>query len=191
MERARRAREAAFLVGTRCRELSTLARDFLRRARAGPQGQGLGRAGTRLEVEPLQTVRTAIGMPRPPLRRSRLKARIAAAYGTVRVLEQELRAASSALALGQGDMASCAAYVGRDASRYFSGKPGLSRVYPGFTWVLGRHPPVGRAVLAPARCTPLSVRGLARGTCRGVPPPPSCSHVLREWGRLGARGGGV
>ena len=41
-------------------------------------------------------------MPRPPLRRSRLKARIAAAHGTVRVLEQELRAASSALALGDG-----------------------------------------------------------------------------------------
>ena len=72
-------------------------------------------------------------MPRPPLRRSRLKARIAAAYGTLRVLEQALRAASSALALGQGDMASCAAYVGRDASRYFSGKPGLLQVYPGFT----------------------------------------------------------
>ena len=68
-------------------------------------------------------------MPRPPLRRSRLKARIAAAHGTVRVLEQELRAASSALALGQGDMASCAAYVGRDASRYFSGKPGLLQAY--------------------------------------------------------------
>ena len=54
-------------------------------------------------------VRTAIGMPRPPLRRSRLKARIAAAHGTVRVLEQALRAVSSALALGEGDMASCAA----------------------------------------------------------------------------------
>ena len=38
-------------------------------------------------------------MPRPPLRRSRLKARIAAAHGTLRVLEQALRAASSALAL--------------------------------------------------------------------------------------------
>ena len=62
-------------------------------------------------------VRTAIGMPRPPLRRSRLKARIAAAHGTVRVLEQELRAASSALALGQGDMASCAAYVLRWSGR--------------------------------------------------------------------------
>eukprot|EP00312_Isochrysidales_sp_CCMP1244_P007145 CAMPEP_0196676158 /NCGR_PEP_ID=MMETSP1090-20130531/4634_1 /TAXON_ID=37098 /ORGANISM="Isochrysis sp, Strain CCMP1244" /LENGTH=48 /DNA_ID= /DNA_START= /DNA_END= /DNA_ORIENTATION= len=47
-------------------------------------------------------------MPRPPLRRSRLKARIAAAHGTVRVLEQALRAVSSALALGEGDMASCA-----------------------------------------------------------------------------------
>ena len=35
-------------------------------------------------------------MPRPPLRRSRLKTRIAAAHATVRVLEQELRAASSA-----------------------------------------------------------------------------------------------
>ena len=58
-------------------------------------------------------------MPRPPLRRSRLKTRIAAAHGTVRVLEQALRAASSALALGDGDMASCAAYAGRDASRYF------------------------------------------------------------------------
>ena len=52
------------------------------------------------------------------LRRSRLTARIAAAHGTVRVLEQELRAASSALALGEGDMASCAAYVGRTLSRY-------------------------------------------------------------------------
>ena len=41
-------------------------------------------------------------MPRPPLRRSRLKARIAAAYGTLRVLEQALRAVSSALALGEG-----------------------------------------------------------------------------------------
>ena len=62
-------------------------------------------------------------MPRPPLRRSRLKARIAAAHGTVRVLEQELRAASSALALGEGDMASCAAYVGRDRPGIFrSGK---------------------------------------------------------------------
>ena len=40
-------------------------------------------------------------------------------YGAERVLEQELRAASSALALGEGDMASCAAYVGWDASRYF------------------------------------------------------------------------
>ena len=71
-------------------------------------------------------------MPRPPLRRSRLKTRIAAAHGTVRVLEQELRAASSALALGQGDMASCAAYVGRDRVQvFFSGKPGLLQV-----WVL-------------------------------------------------------
>ena len=61
-------------------------------------------------------------MPRPPLRRSRLTARIAAAHGTVRVLEQELRAASSALALGDGDMASCAAYVGRRVQVYF-GKP--------------------------------------------------------------------
>ena len=70
-------------------------------------------------------------MPRPPLRRSRLKARIAAAHGTVRVLEQALRAVSSALALGEGDMASCAAYVGRT-------RPGISgdleafQVYPGF-----------------------------------------------------------
>ena len=64
-------------------------------------------------------------------RRLGVKTRIAAAHGTVRVLEQELRAASSALALG--DMASCAAHVGRDASRYFSGKPGLLQVYPGFT----------------------------------------------------------
>ena len=77
-------------------------------------------------------VRTAIGMPRPPLRRSRLKARIAAAYGTLRVLEQALRAASSALALGEGDMASCAANVGRDASRYFSGKPESFSGIPGF-----------------------------------------------------------
>ena len=49
-------------------------------------------------------------MPRPPLRRSRLKTRIAAAHGTVRVLEQELRAASSALALGVGVRG---IYVGR------------------------------------------------------------------------------
>ena len=35
-------------------------------------------------------------------------ARVAAARGTMRVLEQAVRAASSALALGQGDMASCA-----------------------------------------------------------------------------------
>ena len=69
-------------------------------------------------------------MPRPPLRRTAaFKTRIAAAHGTVRVLEQELRAGSSALVLGQGDMASCAAYVGRDASRYISGKPGLLQVY--------------------------------------------------------------
>ena len=109
---------------------------------------------------------------------------VASTHGAVRVLEQAVRAAVGTGALGVWRAAAC----GR-ASRYFSGKPGLSLVYPGFTWVLGRHPPVGRAVLAPARCTPLSVRGLARGTCRGVPPPPSCSHVLREWGRLGAKGG--
>ena len=100
-------------------------------------------------------------MPRPPLRRSRLKARIAAAHGTVRVLEQELRAASSALALGQGDMASCAAYVGRDASRYFSGKPGLLQVYPGFTGV-GL---VSSKFMAPdhtaSKSEPGSVRGLS------------------------------
>ena len=71
-------------------------------------------------------------MPRPPLRRSRLKARIAAAHGTVRVLEQALRAVSSALALGEGDLASCAAYVGRTRPG-ISGKPGLLQVYPGFT----------------------------------------------------------
>ena len=71
-------------------------------------------------------------MPRPPLRRSRLKARIAAAHGTVRVLEQALRAVSSALALGEGDMASCAAYVGRDASRYFRVNLEAFQVYPGF-----------------------------------------------------------
>ena len=118
------------------------------------------------------------------LRRCCLLALVASTHGAVRVLEQAVRAAVGTGALGVWRAAAC----GR-ASRYFSGKPGLSRVYPGFTWVLGRHPPVGRAVLAPARCTPLSVRGLARGTCRGVPPPPSCSHVLREWGRLGARGG--
>ena len=47
-------------------------------------------------------------------------ARIAAAHGTVRVLEQELRAASSALALGQGDMASCAAYTLVTACMYTS-----------------------------------------------------------------------
>ena len=70
-------------------------------------------------------------MPRPPLRRSRLKARIAAAHGTVRVLEQELRAASSALALGEGDMASCAAYVGRTRPG-ISGKPGGFSGIPGF-----------------------------------------------------------
>ena len=50
-------------------------------------------------------------------RRLGVKTRIAAAHGTVRVLEQELRAASSALALGQGDMASCAAYVLRWSGR--------------------------------------------------------------------------
>ena len=100
-------------------------------------------------------------MPRPPLRRSRLKTRIAAAHGTVRVLEQELRAASSALALGQGDMASCAAYVGRDASRYFSGKPGLLQVYrvlPGFGLVPSKF-------MAPdhtaSKSEPGSVRGLS------------------------------
>ena len=58
-------------------------------------------------------------MPRPPLRRSRLKARIAAAY----VLEQALRAASSALALGEGDMASCAARQTLVGTR-----PGIFRV---------------------------------------------------------------
>ena len=62
-------------------------------------------------------------MPRPPLRRSRLKARIAAAYGTFRVLEQALRAASSALALGEGDMASCAARQTLVGTR-----PGIFRV---------------------------------------------------------------
>ena len=100
-------------------------------------------------------------MPRPPLRRSRLKARIAAAHGTVRVLEQELRAASSALALGEGDMASCAAYVGRDASRYFSGKPGLLQVYrvlPGVGLVSSKF-------MAPdntaSKSEPGSVRGLS------------------------------
>ena len=100
-------------------------------------------------------------MPRPPLRRSRLKARIAAAHGTVRVLEQALRAASSALALGQGDMASCAAYVGRDASRYFSGKPGLLQVYPG----LARVGLVSSKFMAPdhtaSKSEPGSVRGLS------------------------------
>ena len=63
-------------------------------------------------------------MPRPPLRRSRLKARIAAAHGTVRVLEQALRAASSALALGEGDM-------GRRARHTLVGPrpgPGIFRV---------------------------------------------------------------
>ena len=74
-----------------------------------------------LEAERNRIVRTAIGMPRPPLSRSRLKARIAAAHGTVRVLEQALRAASSALALGDGDMASCAAYAGRDRVQVFFG----------------------------------------------------------------------
>ena len=100
-------------------------------------------------------------MPRPPLRRSRLKARIAAAHGTVRVLEQELRAVSSALALGEGDMASCAAYVGRDASRYFSGKPGLLQVYPGVT----RVGLVSSKFMAPdhtaSKSEPGSVRGLS------------------------------
>ena len=101
-------------------------------------------------------------MPRPPLRRSRLKTRIAAAHGTVRVPEQELRAGSSALVLGQGDMASCAAYVGRDASRYISGKPGLLQVYPGFTrsW-----PYVSSKFMAPdhtaSKSEPGSVRGLS------------------------------
>ena len=47
-------------------------------------------------------VRTAIGKPRSPLRRSRVLARVAAAHGTMRVLEQAVRAASSALALGVG-----------------------------------------------------------------------------------------
>ena len=72
-------------------------------------------------------------MPRPPLRRSRLKARIAAAYGTVRVLEQALRAVSSALALGEGDMASCAAYVGRT-------RPGISDKPGGVLPIVGLLP---------------------------------------------------
>ena len=101
-------------------------------------------------------------MPRPPLRRSRLKARIAAAHGTVRVLEQALRAVSSALALGEGDMASCAAYVGRDASRYFSGKPGLLQVYPGVLPGFGLVP---SKFMAPdhtaSKSEPGSVRGLS------------------------------
>ena len=73
-------------------------------------------------------------MPRPPLRRSRLETRIAAAQGTVRVLEQELRAASSALALGEGDMASCAAYVGRTRPGTIVFRVNLEafQVYPGF-----------------------------------------------------------
>ena len=97
-------------------------------------------------------------MPRPPLRRSRVKARIAAAHATVRVLEQELRAASSALSLGQGDMASCAAYVGRDASRYFSGKPGLLQVLSGVGLMSSKF-------MAPdhtaSKSEPGSVRGLS------------------------------
>ena len=73
-------------------------------------------------------------MPRPPLRRSRLKARIAAAYGTVRVLEQALRAVSSALALGEGDLASCAAYPGTLVGRVQVFRVNLEafQVYPGF-----------------------------------------------------------
>ena len=56
-------------------------------------------------------VRTAIGKPRSPLRRSRVfLARVAAAHGTVRVLEQAVRAASSALALRVGVRG---IYVGR------------------------------------------------------------------------------
>ena len=105
-------------------------------------------------------------MPRPPLRRSRLKTRIAAAHATVRVLEQELRAASSALALGQGDMASCAAYVGRDASRYFSGQPGLLQVYPSLPGVaVGPFALVSSKFMAPdhtaSKSEPGSVRGLS------------------------------
>ena len=100
-------------------------------------------------------------MPRPPLRRSRLKARIAAAHGTLRVLEQALRAASSALALGEGDMASCAAYVVRDASRYFRVNLEAFQVYPGFA----RSGLMSSKFMAPdhtaSKSEPGSVRGLS------------------------------
>ena len=102
-------------------------------------------------------------MPRPPLRRSRLKARIAAAHGTVRVLEQALRAVSSALALGEGDMASCAAYVGRT-------RPGIFRLNLDFcrytrVTVLPGVGLVSSKFMAPdhtaSKSEPGSVRGLS------------------------------
>ena len=74
--------------------------------------------------------------PYPPLRRSRLTARMAAAaHGTVRVLEQELRAARSALALGEGDIWRRARHtrhtlVGR--VQVFRVNLEAFQVYPGF-----------------------------------------------------------
>ena len=99
-------------------------------------------------------------MPRPPLRRSRLKARIAAAHGTVRVLEQALRAASSALALGESDMASCTKLVGT--------RPGIFRVnldFCRYTRVLPGFGLVPSKFMAPdhtaSKSEPGSVRGLS------------------------------
>ena len=99
-------------------------------------------------------------MPRPPLRRSRLKARIAAAHGTVRVLEQALRAASSALALGVSDNMSSCTLVGT--------RPGIFRVYLDFcryTQVLPGVGLVSSKFMAPdhtaSKSEPGSVRGLS------------------------------
>ena len=102
-------------------------------------------------------------MPRPPLRRSRLKTRIAAAHGTVRVLEQALRAVSSALALGEGDMASCAARQTLVGTR-----PGIFRVNLKAFQVYPVLPGVGlmsSKFMAPdhtaSKSEPGSVRGLS------------------------------
>ena len=101
-------------------------------------------------------------MPRPPLRRSRLKARIAAAHGTVRVLEQALRAVSSALALGEGD-------IWRRARHTLVGtRPGIFRVnldFCRYTRVLPGFGLVPSKFMAPdhtaSKSEPGSVRGLS------------------------------
>ena len=98
-------------------------------------------------------------MPRPPLRRSRLKARIAAAHGTVRVLEQALQ-----LAHWPWEKA-----IWRRARHKLVGtRPGIFRVYLDFcryTQVLPGVGLVSSKFMAPdhtaSKSEPGSVRGLS------------------------------